>query len=650
MTGCLWLIRTARRPCPDTPVETVPGDADAETLVAALSRLRARSAAAQAPVWLMLGAPARSTRRALLLSARPPATPLLRMSIAEAASRPLPKGLDLRVGPHRLTANIPADAPVDQLVNCLQAALDGALPASTTLVEDHPPGTPIALCGAAPIHPQGALTVSFGAAAPSILLEPQARPRVGPGPDRLFRITAAGHRALAAQLTAWAEAGPPDGLFPHVYAGTGAPTHRLALVAASREALDVQIERVLRWIDDDPARPRQTPTGPWLGPQPTAEPEVALLYPGQGAQYAGMLREHELHLPAVRSWLAELSRHYGDGVHPCALRHAELRSDDPAAEHALDELHAIEGGGIHALFGSVGLAHALLLAGLRPQVHCGCSNGENAALMVSGVAEFRDMTSLMRTVASIARAGRGGEVRGEIPRGATISVTCAAPDLLDSLLVEHGADLSVTASNSPCSVVLYGEPARIDAARRALGARGAIVLPLPNDRAYHTPHFAPEMQAVRAVLDRLPLGPGRARVFSCHALEDLPTDSPQRLRRLAAEQYAAPIRFRAAVESLWAQGVRVFVDVGPRGSLAAYARETLGRGRGRIVACDRVGRGGWAQMLGALAELHMAGLTLDPAAWYRPDIAALDGDGLLASLTGGAGAYEAGVEGTRHAG
>jgi phosphopantetheinyl transferase (holo-ACP synthase) len=85
------------------------------------------------------------------------------------------------------------------------------------------------------------------------------------------------------------------------------------------------------------------------------------------------------------------------------------------------------------------------------------------------------------------------------------------------------------------------------------------------------------------------------------------------VRRLAVDQWTRPVEFRRTVEAMYADGIRVFVDVGARGNLAGYVEDTL-RGRAAFaVAANLPRRSGLSQLNHLVASLFAQGVRIDPA-------------------------------------
>ena len=80
-------------------------------------------------------------------------------------------------------------------------------------------------------------------------------------------------------------------------------------------------------------------------------------------------------------------------------------------------------------------------------------------------------------------------------------------------------------------------------------------------------------------------------------------------------QAREPVRFADAVAALAAQGVTVFLEIGPDGTLSALGPAALpGAGDGAFIPVLRPGQPGRAAVLAALARAHVRGVAVDWAA------------------------------------
>jgi acyl transferase domain-containing protein len=122
-------------------------------------------------------------------------------------------------------------------------------------------------------------------------------------------------------------------------------------------------------------------------------------------------------------------------------------------------------------------------------------------------------------------------------------------------------------------------------------------------------------------------------LYSCVTAAPMP-DDPAGIRRLALEQWARPVRFRETVDAMYAAGVRMFVDVGPRGNLAAFADDVLQKRPHLAVATNVEKRSALLQLHHAVGLLAAQGVALRLGALHEGRAThPLDAEALLAGAT-----------------
>ena len=89
-----------------------------------------------------------------------------------------------------------------------------------------------------------------------------------------------------------------------------------------------------------------------------------------------------------------------------------------------------------------------------------------------------------------------------------------------------------------------------------------------------TPLFEPYMGALRALFADVPFNPPHTPIYCCSTGELFPTD-PDAMRTLAVNHWVAPVEFTRMIESMYRDGVRLFVECGPRGNLSAFVEDIL---------------------------------------------------------------------------
>ncbi|HEU4402348.1 MAG TPA: acyltransferase domain-containing protein, partial [Candidatus Polarisedimenticolia bacterium] len=385
---------------------------------------------------------------------------------------------------------------------------------------------------------------------------------------------------------------------------------RLAIVAASIDELEKKLayagERLL-----DPARSRlKEVSGIYFFEERLGEAgDPAFLFPGEGAQYPGMLADLCLHFPEARAWFDLMDRAFRDhhrGVLPSQVVFPPPGGETDQATRRLWEMDSA----IESVFAANQALHAILTRlGVRPQAVAGHSTGEYSALLASGAAEAGDEGRLIEQILDGNAATERATRSGVVPQGVLLAVGPADEETLRSVLSEAGGGIFLAMDNCPHQVVLCGTEEAVGRVQLALRSRGAVCQRLPFGRAYHTPLFAPVCEELRGFYERARFAPPRVPLYSCASAAPVPAD-PEAIRRLALEQWCRPVRFRETIEAMYAAGIRVFVEVGPRGNLTAFVEDIL-RGRPHLaVASNLHRRPGITQLHHLLALLAAHGLPL----------------------------------------
>ncbi|WP_341716228.1 beta-ketoacyl synthase N-terminal-like domain-containing protein [Micromonospora sp. FIMYZ51] len=393
---------------------------------------------------------------------------------------------------------------------------------------------------------------------------------------------------------------------------------RLAVVATSLADLAGKLTKAARRLAEPDCLRIRTVTGSYFAADPLARTgTLAFLFPGEGAQYAGMLADLCLNFPQVREVFDRVDRRHGgapDGERPSD--HIFPRPAFSAAERAAADARLNE---LDTAVDAVLAANAALLVlagqlGLRPDGGClGHSSGEYSAAIATGVLAVRDEARLGRFAARLRALSAQARARDELPH-AVLLVVATDRDRAVRLAAEAGG-LHLAMDNCPHQVVLVGDRAATDRARELATRAGVLCDELPYDRAVHTPRFAPYAAGLRDVVADLEIAAAHAPLYSGATAAPYPTD-PEEVRRLLVEQWVRPVEFRRTVHRLHADGARIFVEVGPRGNLTSFVEDIL---RGRpfcAVPADLPRRTGTTQLNHLVGILAAEGVAVDPSILY----------------------------------
>lgn len=405
-----------------------------------------------------------------------------------------------------------------------------------------------------------------------------------------------------------------------------AGSHRLAIPCDGSADLLKKLDAALEKLAVPNAPPFNTRNGAQYGVGP-APGKVCLLFPGEGSQYPDMLRELALRFPQIREgfdFIEDAARRRGSRSRAALLYPAPTGLNATQRTEREDALQSMDVGAESVFAASLALQRLYDDLGLRFDAMLGHSTGENTALTACGVRRYASQEALADAVQIVHGLYRRLDAEGQIVQGTLLSVGGLDATMREALLAgDHGLQLAM--DNCPNQLVLFGAPEATEKLRESLSAQGAICQALPFGRAYHTPLFKPMADAFRDYFRDLDFGPGRVPLYSARSTAPFPDDADA-IRELTAQQWENPVRFTETIERLYADGYRVFLEVGPSGNLTSFVSDTL-RSKPDVIAIasDNRRRGSLAQLHSALAALFAAGIVFDPRKLYtRRDIAAFD--------------------------
>ena len=375
------------------------------------------------------------------------------------------------------------------------------------------------------------------------------------------------------------------------------PSIELPDVCFTAVAGRAAFSRRVAWVVDsatDAARKLQdfgagsTPSGTITG-EGRAAPRIAFLFPGQGAQYAGMGRQLYANEPVFRAALAECEAALGAALTPTVQ--AVLRGREATLEATADAqpaLFAIE----------YALAALWRSWGIEPAYVVGHSVGEFAAACVAGALPLEDA---IRLVAERGRLMQPLAGRGEM------AALFAPLDRVEAAVAGRGASLAVAAINGPTEIVIAGTTADVSAVVRELETAGVRARRLSGGQAFHSPLMEPVLDGVQraaaGVAAKAPRIGWISTVTGALVTTPIGADYWRRQARQA-------VLYETALRTLAGHGSQAHVEVGPGVTLT-----TLGSRAGDAssvwVASLRAGRDERQQMLESAATLWARGAELD---------------------------------------
>ncbi|MEU6789992.1 SDR family NAD(P)-dependent oxidoreductase, partial [Nonomuraea angiospora] len=396
-------------------------------------------------------------------------------------------------------------------------------------------------------------------------------------------------RAQASRLAEYVGARPGvavEGVGLSLVRGRAAFEDRAVVVGADREELLGGL-RALAAGESDPGVVFGTASG---------RRDAVLVFPGQGAQWAGMGVE-----------LAQASPVFAARLEECFTEIRRWVDWDPAQVLAdADGLESIER--LQPVAFAVGVALAALWesVGVRPTAVVGHSQGEVAAACVAGVLSLADAVRVVVLRSRLFAAELWG-------RGAIAAVGLPA-EMVRERVASLGGGLEVSADNGPASCAVAGPTQALEELVERLRGEGVRARVIATTVASHSQMVEPLREQLLEMLGPITPEAGRVPVYSTV------TGGVLAGSELGAEYWFAnarrPVDFQGAVRALLADGRSAFIEVSPHPVLTMAVQDILDATgtSGVAVGSLRRGEGGPDRFMRSAGEAFAAGVGVD---WLR---------------------------------
>ena len=280
--------------------------------------------------------------------------------------------------------------------------------------------------------------------------------------------------------------------------------------------------------------------------------KTAFIFPGQGAQYAGMGKDFYDNFKECAEVYDNASKALG--IDMCRLCFEEN-----------DELNITEYTQA-AMVTTIGaMLEKIKQYNIKPDVCAGLSLGEYAAMVVSGVLSLEDAIALVRK--------RGIYMQEAVPTGGAMAAVLGMPnDIIEKVCSETEGIVSVANYNCPGQLVISGEEAAVDKASQTLKEEGAKrVVKLNVSGPFHSKMLTGAGEKLAKELENVtvntPIIPYIANVTADYVTEAAP------VKELLAKQVASSVKWQQTIEKMIEDGVDTFIEIGPGKTLSGFMKK-----------------------------------------------------------------------------
>ena len=411
--------------------------------------------------------------------------------------------------------------------------------------------------------------------------------------ERLRRLSSvvtatrgSGAELRLASLAAWACQG----------AGSAGHRVRLGFVASQSEELAGCLNAGIEVLESPG---RQAPPGLYVSLEPPAPGAIGFLFPGQGSQYPGMGIEQALYSSEMRDSFAgsDAGRWLLPGAFFTEEEKQAFAGELAAPDVAQPAIAAV----------SMGLLDFARRLGLRADRAAGHSFGEYTALYAGGALSREQYQELTRV--------RGESMRhaADLAKGSMMAVHAPVTEIREVL--REFPRVCLANINSPGQGVISGGVEEVETVCEALAMRGIKVSPLRVGSAFHSPLMRPAVAPLNEAIERASISAPCLPVHSNLDGAPYPAD-PEAIRGRLLTHLERPVDFVAQIRGMYASGVRIFVEIGPRSTLTGLVEAIL-EGESHLAVSLDGGARGWKGLLTGLARLFAAGVSIDPEELFR---------------------------------
>ncbi len=390
--------------------------------------------------------------------------------------------------------------------------------------------------------------------------------------------------------------------------------YRLLLVLEHSKDLSALFSKAMNIFDVNQDKLNWNENNIYYGSSKKPE-KISFVFPSQGSQYVGMCRDLACIFPEALDTIEKANKKYkgksrlSDFIYPVP---AISKKEKTAQEENLTRTEIAQ-----PAIGAVSLAMLKILSrfGIKPDVTCGHSFGELAALCAAGWINEDTLYFLSNCRGqAMAEAGR----KNNHDSGSMLAVK-APLDELDALISDASLDVILANRNSPDQGVLSGSTRNISRADKICREKRFKTVKLSVSAAFHSIFVKDAQKPFAGHLKDIEITPSDIPVFSNTTGLPYPLE-PEKVKEILGEHLLRPVDFKSEIENIFKSGVKTFIEVGPRSVMTGLVKSILAGHDFTSISMDRSSgtRFGVLDLAATLCHLASLGYPVELSKWEYP--------------------------------
>lgn len=299
--------------------------------------------------------------------------------------------------------------------------------------------------------------------------------------------------------------------------------------------------------------------------------KIAFLFPGQGSQYVGMVKD-------LHDAYSEVKELYSTAERILGFDLAKICFDGPT-EVLVQTQYAQPAIFTHSVALLTLLSKGSTYGGkeqdIKPKFTAGHSLGEYSALVAAGALSFEDGLLAVKNRSQLMQ-----EACDKNKGTMAAIIGLSEKDILSICRQAslHGI-IQPANFNGTDQIVISGDIRAIEKGvelAKEMGAKRTIMLEVAG--AYHSELMRPAQEKFRTVIEKLEVKKPSVPVVANVNAE--PVSEPSQIKVLLVDQITMPVLWQQSMERMYKDGVRTFAEIGPGKVLQGFVKRAFKDARG----------------------------------------------------------------------